>query len=262
LPIALGLAVISAVSPVMPVWLAPAMLWFLLPGRIDSDQKATASFVISTASFCLLIPYPVNGSQVNLSGSLVFLAAIAGVMLWRPPGSAAKWPRIPMEFALCALTICLAVVHGIMDVALYRQTVRVASGLPHSRLIRLPPEYAATFNEINNHVASKCDALVTLPGMNSFHVWSNVPRVTPYTVSTTMVLFDAEAQEALRRAFVEVEHPCVIYHAGLEEWSDRFRIYHPEQPFRRFVKTELVPVYSRSGYEIRVPGANAPEWLP
>src|SRR5262249_54785739 len=135
-----------------------------------------------------------------------------------------------------------------------------AAHLPNSRLIQLSAEMYETFSEIILRTSAHCDTLVTIPGMNSFHIWSGVPYPNGFMVSAAMVLFDAPTQERLRRDFLGSSRPCVIFNPSLERWSARYHLPRPHQPFIDMVHDQLVRVYSRSGYEIRVPPAQALAW--
>jgi hypothetical protein len=75
-----------------------------------------------------------------------------------------------------------------------------------------------------------------------------------------MALFDEPKQQRLRESFVAVSRPCVIFDAGLERWSAQYRRMRSHQPFIDMVHDELAAVYSRDGYEIRVPRAQTPAW--
>ena len=132
--------------------------------------------------------------------------------------------------------------------------------LPNSQLIRLSADQYHNFSELVSRASSHCDALVTIPGMNSFHVWSGVPHPNGFIVSAAMALFDAPTQQRLRERFVAVSRPCVIFNPGLERWSARYRRMRAHEPFIDMVHDELVTVYSRDGYEIRIPRAQMRAW--
>jgi hypothetical protein len=96
--------------------------------------------------------------------------------------------------------------------------------------------------------------------MNSFNIWSGVPHASGFTVSSAMALFDEPEQERLRQSFLAASRPCVIFNPGLERWSAQYRRSRTHQPFIDMVHDDLVPVYSRNGYEIRVTPAHAAAW--
>jgi hypothetical protein len=73
-------------------------------------------------------------------------------------------------------------------------------------------------------------------------------------------LFDEPAQERLRQSFLAATRPCVIFNSGLERWSAQYRLSRTHQAFIDMVRDELVPVYARNGYEIRVPPAQTAAW--
>jgi hypothetical protein len=256
-PLASGLALLCTVSPGASLWLAAPILWSFIPRKLDDDRKFVGAFVAITATFGLLIAFPVNGTQSNLAACLVFLAAVGSLQSYRSDGVD---PREIRESVVCATIVGVAFMSGLLHFAVNQTVPRVSSGLPDSASVMLPLEYAQTFHDINDRIVANCGTLVTIPGMNSFHLWSGVPRVNPKTLSSAMVLFDTSTQRELRNAFIASARPCVIYCPALEEWSARYRPRREDQPFLNMVRTELVVAYSRSGYEIRVPAGDAAVW--
>jgi hypothetical protein len=131
--------------------------------------------------------------------------------------------------------------------------------MPHSALIRFTPSEYEGYSSLVAGLTAHCGTLATLPGMNSFHIWSGLPHPTGFIVSATMVLFDEPAQQRLRSALAAAPRPCVVYNSNLMAWGVGYRALR-RQPFFDFVQKELVPVYSISGYQIRVPPRDAPLW--
>jgi hypothetical protein len=208
--------------------------------------------------------YPVSGTQATVAGSIVVLGAFAALLHSLDELLGAIPSRLQFaasQWVLCGLILLILFCVGAWNVtkALNRPG-QAARYLPNSRLIQLSAEEYETFSEISSSASRRCDALVTIPGMNSFNIWSNVSHPNGFVVAAGMVLFDEPTQERLLKDFWTVRRPCVVLNPDLERWSARFRPQRPHQPFVDMVHNELVPVYSRSGYEIRVPRRQVPEW--
>jgi len=266
--IAFAIIMLAVFAPRSVPLLAPAVLWILVPrwGRATeaSSDRLPAFVVISFAAFGVLIAYPVAGTQAHLAASFVMLGAFMGLLggSSQPPGVGHGRPRISGESLRWSLVVVVPILIGIVQMVVYSLTLRADTRMPHSNLVQLRPELQATFEEIVTRTSRHCGTLVTIPGMNSFHIWSGLPHANGFIVSAAMVLFDTPAQERLKRDFATSRRPCVIFNPGLEHWSAVYRPHRTNQPFLDLVRHELVPVYSRSGYEIRVPAADVAGWRP
>jgi hypothetical protein len=250
--------------------LGPAMAWMLVPGANGALWKFTRrapvySFII-IATFALLMAYPVWGTQASVAASIMLLAAFAallhGVDDLRQFIAETRWPGAARQGFAVALVLLVVFGVGMANVfvALKGDAVNNPVDLPHSSMINLPPDRRQTFTEIVARVSSRCATLVTLPGMNSFHIWTGLPHPNGFIVSAAMVMFDEPSQQRLRSAFLAAPQPCVIFNPGLEAWSRRYHRPWPHQPFIDMVHDELVTVYSRDGFEIRIPPAQLPQW--
>lgn len=265
---AFAVIIVAVVSPPLVAAIAPAIVWIFVPRSIGSAVGPGTRFsrlvVTVAATLALLMTYPVSGTQAYIAASLVVLAAF-GALVESPPGSPSvllvRVPRMTVSrHFLCAVVLIGALYLIGLNVALSFWLPRTPAHLPNSTLIRLSPEHNATMVDITARVSALCQTLVTIPGMNSFHIWSGLPHPNGFIVSAAMVLFDPDTQERLRRDFLASPRPCVIFNPHLERWSARFRPARPDQPFVEMVRTELALVYARDGYEIRVPRAEVSAW--
>jgi hypothetical protein len=206
----------------------------------------------------------VPGTQRSIAAAIVMLGAFAALLhssddllkviaSWR---IVAASERVLGGFIVCA-TLCASVWQVIQ--ALDRPAP-AAEHLPHSRLIQLSTADYRTFSEVSSRVSARCDSLVTIPGMNSFNIWSNLPHPNGTIISSAMVSFDEPVQQQLVRDFLAASRPCVIWNSDLVRRSERYRPRHPREPFMDLVRHELVRVYERNGYEIRVLPGQASQW--
>jgi hypothetical protein len=253
--LAAGTVVLMVFLPRLFIGLAPGMLWMLLtPGPAGSpweSARLAQSIALAFGGFGLMMVYPVPGNdQLAVAGSLVMVAAF---------GTLAS-----ASFARAGTVAAALILAGAVQVARITWTdwmaPAAAQHLPHSTLIRLTPDEYDTYNSLLTELSANCGTLATLPGMNSFHIWSGLPHPNGFIISVSMVLFDAAAQQRLRSDFLASTRPCVVFNPNLMKFGDPYHQVWPTQPFIDLVKNELVPVYARRGYEIRVPPRDAPLW--
>jgi hypothetical protein len=267
----LGFAVIivAVVAPRLASDLAPGILWMLVPRpgeALKTFPSVTAVLLPVVAMFGVLMMYPVPETQSYLAASIVVLAAFAATLNGLDELASAT-RLIGLNFAISGRFFYGFILFVVLCAGAWTTVVAVnevaepsALHLPNSRLVRLSVQQYQTFSEITSRASLRCDRLVTIPGMNSFNIWSGVPHANGFTVSSAMALFDEPAQERLRQSFLAATRPCVIFNSGLERWSAQYRLSRTHQPFIDMVRDELVPVYARNGYEIRVPPAQTAAW--
>jgi hypothetical protein len=260
--------VLTVISPPMGAAMAPAVVFIFLPrpgGAFwESRFRLSLSFVGVAACMSVLMAYPVTGSQLSVAATIVLLSAFGALLQGIGPfvrNIAPPEIRLPYwERAVCALMLIVVIGIGARTLAARPTVVRSDRHLPNAQLIELSNEDYEVLSELTMLVSSHCETLVTIPGMNSFHIWSGLPHPNGFIVSATMVLFDDSAQDRLKKDFLASRRPCVIFNPELMVWGAAFRPSRPSQPFIDLVKNELVQVYSRRGYEIRVPGEQSVDW--
>jgi hypothetical protein len=249
----LGILVAVLLDPPSALVLALPMLWMLVPGKTeDTAAQGTRGegVVVAIAAYGSLVAFPVAGTQSHLAASVI---ALAGFLSFAR-GSGA----VPRQAALVVVA-CLSVIAG-RDVLRLTQTPLASSELPGSRLLKLPPAPKETFLDIVSLALAHCQTLLTYPGMNSFHIWTGLPHPTGFATSAAMVLFDAKEQAAVARKLVESPRPCVIYNPDLARWTARYRRPFYAKPLESLVLHQFQSVYSRAGYEIRVPAPDVRSW--
>ena len=263
---AFALILAGASIPRLATVIAPGVMWLFVPeqGRSStSTSRVPVLLVTVAATLGILMVYPVPSTQSSIAAALVVLGALAAllysldefleaaVIRWRFVSERMLWGSILMT------TLSVGAWHLTQVVNLPAQA---SSHLPHSRLLQLAAVDYETFSDITTRVSARCENLVTIPGMNSFNIWSDLPHPNGLIVSGAMVLFDEQTQLQLVKDFMAASRPCVIFHSGLMQTSARFRQPRPREPFLDLVHQELVRVYERNGYEIRVPRQQTSQW--
>jgi hypothetical protein len=268
--ISMALVLLAVRAPHMATTVAPSVMWTLVPGRAgeqSGSNRISILLMIVIATFGLLMAYPVFGTQASVAASIVLLACFAvilnGVEDLLNDFKIARLHFAGSEALLLGLVLSVVLFAGAQYIRKESTTEEMSSAyLPNSRLIQLSTREYEVLSEINSRISAHCGALVTIPGMNSFHIWSGVPHPNGFVTSAAMTLFDEAAQERLRRDFLTAPHPCVIFNPELERESDEYHPSRLSQPCIEMVDHWLVPVYAKNGYEIRVPPAEAAAWYP
>jgi hypothetical protein len=265
---ALAVIVAAITIPRLATVMAPGLMWMFVPtagGRLWRPAARVPIFVVCVAAtFGILMVYPVPFTQSKIAASIVVLAALAALIHSLDhllEASASRLRFAVTERMLCGAILSVLLCLGTWHVAnALNQPGQATSHMPHSRLVQLSTDSYATYSDITARVSARCDTLATIPGMNSFNIWTNLPHPNGAVVSSAMVMFDEPAQRRLVKDFLAARHPCVIVNPGLVSWSARFRPQRRHQPFLELVDHELVRVYQRGGYEIRVPRSQEPQW--
>jgi hypothetical protein len=252
----------SVLAPRILVALAPALLWMLTPepgwhgGRSAFRPQSIA---VALGSFALLMVYPVPGKdQLAIAGSLLLVAAFAYVGSEVPVPFLSGW--LTRGRAVAAMLLLATSLQAARITWTWWREPAARQHLPNSMLIRLAPEEYHIYSSLVAALNAHCGSLVTVPGVNSLHIWSGLPHPNGFIYSSAMSLFDEPAQQDLLRAFSAAPSPCVVYSASLEQWGEMYRPVRRVQPFVDYVKHGMVTVYSIDRYEIRVPPADAALW--
>jgi len=237
--------------PVGP--LAPwALLWLALaPPRPDGDQEREVGtfLLVAIALLQALHAYPVAGSQVSWA-TFLFIP-VGGVLIadgWRAvvvTGVTSGWRLLApaLATATLALSTASAFATGQLLGSAYREGVPL--GLPGAESIRVTPRQAARYRLLTQNLA-RCTTFVTLPGLNSLYLFSQVePPTMMNTTAWVTLLSRGQQLEIVERVSHMPDPVCAvrIRDAAL----DRF-----DTPLIRYIRDEFVPVFSVDDYAFMV----------
>jgi hypothetical protein len=264
--VAAGIVALALVSPPLLIAIVPGVLWMLAP-EAGKPGRLPESLALFLGAFGLLMVYPVPGAQLAVAASLLLAGAFAAMVPPAPPLPLRAWFAVPAMLGrpstLSILSAALMLVAGAQAgrvIRSYTTAPAARQHLAHANLVRFSPEEYETYSHVLAAVTAHCSTLATVPGMNSFQIWSGLPHPNGFIYSAAMPLFDEATQQRLLRAFSAAPSPCVVYNSSLETWGEMYRPPLPAQPFVDFVKHGLVPVFAINHYEIRVPPADAARW--
>jgi hypothetical protein len=107
-----------------------------------------------------------------------------------------------------------------LNVARADYDARVSLDLPGSHDIRLKPEEDAMYEAISKGVKENCNALLMLPGMDSFYLWTEMEPPS-YTATGWETLFDTEKQEKVVEQTSQIHGLCLLRNYGIQaEWGE------------------------------------------
>lgn len=203
--------------------------------------------------------YPVAGSQTLLSAFLLIpvgaLCVANGVR-----GLGAALPAGPDRRALAGFGAVAAVVLlWFVGNAYLREPLRDAPAgydggfslnLPGSEEIHVGEEEAQLYGEVTAAIDRDCPALVMLPGMNSFYLWSELEPPS-FTATGWETLFDDSRQSQVVADVRGIEGLCLLRNRALASgWGES------PGPLTRYLESGFVPVATFGDYELlRRPGA-------
>jgi hypothetical protein len=213
------LALIEYVTP---------FLWVLvLPVGSETPRARIGRGVLAaTATFECLQGYPVGGTQVPFGTLLMAPAAFVclhdamRIVAERLPfnlgrGQSAS-PRISRSI-LAVITLVWAVtfyrpVVGIETWRVYAEGYRSRSELrlAGASRVRLLPLEVARLHWLTGSLRANCSAFVSVPGFQSFHVWSGVAPLLAKNAGTWMTLFPAADQARLWQSLDQAAAPCGV----------------------------------------------------
>ena len=210
--------------------------------------------------------YPVYGSQVGFS-AILFVPAGGLVLsdgLRELEASSAGWAAArgvalsaAITVALAALILKLAAQEVVQPAVIDGKAWRQGQGLPFygASRVRLQPSTTGVFADVVTQLRTRCDSFLTLPGLNSFYLWTGMDPPTGLNATSWMYLLDAEQQQRVVDAAKPVRRLCALRNdEALEFWVNQgpppkrlaVRKPLPRRPLLRFV-TEEFETFARIG---------------
>jgi hypothetical protein len=240
--------------PVSPLAALPVLWLALLPRPGASAPGVTAGrrVLVALAVLQALHAYPVAGSQVAWA---TFLFVPVGALLvadgWRRSVAAlapAAGPR--PGWALPA-----GAVLGLAAVALVAATVRttgqrleaayaagVPLGLPGTGGIRVRPGQARLYRVLATTLAARCRTFVTMPGLNSLHLFSGVDPPSARNTTLWVALLSPAQQAEVADRLARVEAPVCAVRRPDASFDGR------DTPLTRYIRREFVTVFTVDDY--------------
>ena len=231
------------------------LVWlFVFPLDGDrSTQPARAWLAL------LLVPqalhaYPVAGSQISW-----------GTFLWIPLATlavhdalrvfAAGWMPARKKFlSLAALALMLVTTVRCANyawVGFTRWRGSDPTRLPGISALRLPENFTTTLRVLARNTVAHADLLFSLPGMHSFHLWTDVPPPTSINATHWFTLLTPAQQEAIRARLEASPRSCVIVQRDIYDFLVRTGIA-TESPLTVWLHANYESAFALETYEFWV----------
>src|ERR1041385_1840611 len=87
--------------------------------------------------------------------------------------------------------------------------------LPGASMLWLPEKLSTTLRVLARNAVVHADVLFSLPGLDSFHLWTDLPAPTPANATHWFTLLSPAQQDAIRDRLATSPRSCLIVHRGL-----------------------------------------------
>ena len=278
-----GLLLLLGIAAALPLELEPepSVLGLAIPlawlgacppaGVADSTPPYVRVLLPALAVLGSLHAYPVYGSQVGLSavvfvpvGGLVLSDGLRALEASSAAWAAARGVALSSVIAvgLAALIVKLAAQEVIQPAVADRRHWAKGQALPFygaSRL-RLPASITGVYVGVVSQLRARCDTFVTLPGMNSFYLWTGMDPPTGLNPTSWMYLLDTDQQQRVVDAARPVSRLCALRNDDvLGFWVNQGpppkRLADPEPlrgPLYRFITEEFETAEKVGNYRVMV----------
>jgi hypothetical protein len=232
-----------------------AAIWlFVYPLEGESAHQPIRAWLALLVALQVLHAFPVAGSQVSWGTFLwIPLAAMAA------PGAArvvlASFPKVPRGVltAGSAAVILATTVHSVDyawgGVTQIRQSDTLR--LPGAASLRLPENFTTMLRLLARNASAHADVLFSLPGLHSFHLWTDVPPPTTFNATHWFTLLSPAQQEAIREKLAASPRSCVIVQRNIYDFL-RANGIATESPLAVWLHANYEPAFTIETYEFWV----------
>jgi hypothetical protein len=232
--------------------LAPLpLLWLALlppPGAPAPGVVLGRRVLAALAVLQALHAYPVAGSQVAWA---TFLFVPVGAILiadgWRR-SVAALAPRAPWArpagaaLALAAVALVAASVHTTGQRLEAAYAAGVPLGLPGTEGIRVRPGQARLYRVLAATLAARCRTFVTMPGLNSLHLFSGVDPPSARNTTLWVALLSATQQAEVADRLARHAAPVCAVRRPDAAFDGQ------DTPLTRYIRREFVTEFTVGDY--------------
>jgi len=199
-----------------------AFAWIaLIPLGRDEDRETSFSRLLlpPLAVLQALHAFPVAGSQVPWSTFLLIpvgaLCVANGVRGIAEILTEERERRVIGALAAAVAAVMMVVLVNTqlrqpLNAADAAYDERESLALPGASDVRLLPEEAGLYRQVTKAINTNCNALLMLPGMNSFYLWSEIEPPTGYNATAWSKLFDEAHQEHVIGQTNSVKRLCLL----------------------------------------------------
>jgi hypothetical protein len=269
--LAIWLSIVAAdplnISPNAAFALAIVLAWIAAIPSIGDDGSPRVRFVRaflpSLAVTQALMAYPVAGAQVDF-GSVLFVVcgAICFADGWnelsawgaaRGAPNRGSAPRMLMTALATGLAVALAFQYVVRPMEFWGDAYATNPSLPIAGAhdLHLPAPRVATYKQIVTLLRARCRSVITLPGLLSFNLWSELPAPSGLTAEPFWHLLSAGEQRAALARAQATPGLCAVRNDQLAANWDGGKAP-PMVPLVAFIEQQFVPIAQYEGYVVGV----------
>jgi hypothetical protein len=185
--------------------------WFWLavvPSDTAQGGHPGRSALVCAAPLMALGLYPVSGSQ--LGTSLTLIAVTTALLLESPPTQPGLLPALRRTAFRAAPSLSLLLLLFFVVKSGFQYADGQSLNLYGSRAIRLHPLLCEQLERTAAYVGTQADQFFTVPGMNSFYIWTGKEPPTAANVSAWILLLNDTEQQRIQQKLEAAQRPVII----------------------------------------------------
>jgi hypothetical protein len=228
-------------------------LWLLLVDSrpISEPRYANRLLLVLMCLLCSLQLFPVAGTQLVWAELLPIIGAgvlmADGASAVERDFAAAKFPRLLRIAAMWigpVFAILLFLPCGQATFSRWEQWRSARSlGLRGAHWLRLPPDEAVRLTYPTKALSQHCRAVLTLPGLYSYSLWSGVPSVEEKRINSGPFLWPDEILERDLPKLREQEGGCVLVNAKQYRFFKSIAVSQAQDEIVPEVQRTMNPIY-------------------
>ncbi|MSU66206.1 MAG: hypothetical protein EXS38_08935 [Opitutus sp.] len=219
--------------------------------RTTQPARAWLALLVVTQA---LHAFPVAGSQISWGTFLwIPLAAlgvhdVARVFAVGAAPARRRWLTYGAAALLVATTVRCA---NYAWLGLSRLRLGDTLALPGAAALRLPENFTTLLRVLARNATAHADVLFSLPGLHSFHLWTDVPPPTTINATHWFTLLSPAQQEAIRVRLAAAPRSCVIVQRNLYDYLVQSKVA-TESPLTVWFHANYEKAFSLETYEFWV----------
>lgn len=223
------------------------------PRDHDSSRVFGRRALVALAVFQGLHAYPVAGSQVGFAAFLLIAVGVVGIV----DAIVAVQAHIDVVGRFAAIVAPAFLVAGFVtddrfDPDLVRTVyeAETALDLPGAGWVRGLPLQVIAYGAMTDALRRHCDTFYSLPGLNSFYIFTGISPPNGLNVGPWMYVLDDGEQREIIDQLERLDRVCVLRNDDeLRFWQgDRRR---PNGPLVRYLESFSVPIARADNYYVR-----------
>jgi hypothetical protein len=230
-----------------------ALAWVVAAPRGTPDGFEKLDFIRALVPALAILQslhaFPVAGSQLGFAaltlapvGAICIADGVAQLGLTRV--------RLQLATSLLFLTIVVSWLPPAWQHSRAAYASSIPLGLPGASRVHVAADRAVLLRQITQSLRDNCDTYISLPGMDSFYIFGQLPPPTPPT-RWMWLIDDVPQEQAVVEAGKRINRLCVIENDDLIKlWSQGRQV--PNGPLQTYIQEDFVQAYSFDHYSILV----------